>query len=142
MESGLRAGDVRSRTSALIRGRQEALAADVTAAIFGIGGPLDREACRGCAELLVRLFAASVETGSLAGQSAATRDLARYCAPLSTTQLLDAVQHAERVILDEAALDDRLGATTEPWAVVVHAIRRATLEILGAHGEQIAGRDV
>jgi len=40
------------------------------------------------------------------------------------------------------ALDDRLGATSEPWAVVAHAIRRATLEILGAHAEQIAGRDV
>ena len=75
-------------------------------------------------------------------QSAAMRDLARYCPPLTTRQLLDAMHHAERVILDEVALDDRLGATSEPWAVVAHAIRRATLEILGAHAEQIAGRDV
>jgi diguanylate cyclase (GGDEF)-like protein len=46
------------------------------------------------------------------------------------------------VILDEVALDDRLGATSEPWALVAHAIRRATLEILGAHAEQVAARDV
>jgi diguanylate cyclase (GGDEF)-like protein/excisionase family DNA binding protein len=45
------------------------------------------------------------------------------------------------VTLDESALDDRLGATSEPWAAVAHVIRRATLEILAAHADQIAGRD-
>ena len=33
-------------------------------------------------------------------------------------------------------------ATSEPWALVATPVRRATLEILGAHAEQIAGRDV
>jgi diguanylate cyclase (GGDEF)-like protein/excisionase family DNA binding protein len=136
------AGDVRSRTSALIRERQDALAADVTAAISTSPTGLDTEATRGFAELLLRLFAASVDAGSLDTQSAAMRDLSRYAPPLSTRQLLDIVHLAERVILDEVALDDRLGATSEPWAAVAHVIRRATLEILGAHAEQIAGRDV
>lgn len=140
-EPGTLAGDVRSRTSALIRERQDALAADVTAAISAAGPALDLEEWRGCAELLLRLFAASVDAGSLDAQSAAMRDLARYAPPLSTRQLLEAVHQAERVILDEIALDDRLGATSEPWALVAHVVRRATLEILGAHAEQMAGRE-
>ena len=140
-EPGALAGDVRSRTSALIRERQEALTADVAGAISQVGDVLDAQEWRGCAELLLRLFAASVDAGSLDMQSAAMRDLARYSPPLTTRQLLDAVHHAERVILDEVALDDRLGATSEPWALVAHVIRRATLEILGAHAEQVAGRD-
>ena len=141
-EPGLHTGDVRSRTSALIRERQDALSADVVAQIAGLGTGLAPEDLPGCAELLLRLFAASVDAGTLDTQSAAMRDLARFCPPLTTRQLLDAVHHAERVILDEVALDDRLGATSEPWALVAHSIRRATLEILGAHAEQIAGREV
>jgi diguanylate cyclase (GGDEF)-like protein len=70
------------------------------------------------------------------------RDLARFCPPLTTRELLDAIHQTERVILDDVALDDRLGATSEPWALVAHSIRRASLEILGAHAEQIAGREV
>jgi diguanylate cyclase (GGDEF)-like protein/excisionase family DNA binding protein len=141
-ESGLHAGDVRSRTSALIRERQEALAADIVPQIAELGTALDPKELHACAELLLRLFAASVDAGTLDTESAAMRDLARYSPPLTTRQLLDAVHNAERVILDEIALDDRLGATSEPWAVVAHTIRRATLEILGAHAEQMAGRDV
>lgn len=140
-DPGTLAGDVRSRTSALIRERQDALAGDVTAAIAGASAVLDAEEWHGCAELLLRLFAASVDAGSLDAQSAAMRDLARFSPRLTTRQLLEALHQTERVILDEVALDDRLGATSEPWALVAHLIRRATLEILGAHAEQVAGRE-
>jgi diguanylate cyclase (GGDEF)-like protein len=136
------AGNLRSRTSVLIRERQEALAADLTTAIVDLSDTLNDEDRHGCAELLLRLFAASVDGGAIDTQSAAMRDLGRYFPPLSTRQLLDSVHHAERIILDEVAIDERLGATSEPWAMVAHTIRRATLEILGAHAEQIAGRDV
>jgi diguanylate cyclase (GGDEF)-like protein/excisionase family DNA binding protein len=139
---GAISGEIRSRTSALIRERQDSLTADVTAAIAGLSDTLSAEDRQGCAELLLRLFAASIDAGSLDTRSAAMRDLARYSPPLTTRQLLDAVHHSKRVVLDEIALDERLGATSEPWALVAHAIRRATLEILGAHAEQIAGRDV
>src|SRR6187397_2438607 len=107
-EPGTLAGDVRSRTSALIRERQDALANDVAAAISPIAPGLDDEQWRGCAELLLRLFAASVDAGSLDTQSSAMRDLARYSPTLTTRQLLDAVHQTERVVLDEVALDDRL----------------------------------
>jgi len=140
-EPGAGSGDVRSRTSALIRERQDALSSDVAGAISSVGAVLDAEHRHGLAELFLRLFAASVDAGSLDTQSAAMRDLARYSPPMTTRQLLDAAHQAERVILDEVALDERLGATSEPWALVAHTIRRATLEILGAHAEQMAGTE-
>jgi diguanylate cyclase (GGDEF)-like protein len=141
-DSATLSGDVRSRTTAIIRDHHDALASDLTAAFSGFGDSLDRQQWRGCAELLIRLFAASVDSGSLDSQSAAMRDLAHYSTPLSTRQLLDCVHRTERAILDEVALDPRIGATSSPWATVAQAIRRATLEILGAHAEQLAGRDV
>ncbi len=136
------AGDVRSQISALIRERQDHLTADIATIISTLGDDLSPEEWRGCAELLLRLFAASVDAGSLDTQSAAMRDLGHYSPPLTTRQLLDAVHHSERTILDEVTLDARLGSTSEPWAFIAYSIRRATLEILGAHAEQIAGRDV
>src|SRR5262249_21420648 len=115
-------GDVRTRTSALIRERQDALAADVFDAVSRVSDSADAAAWRSLSELLLRLFAASVDAGPLDAQSAAMRDFGRYSPPLTTHQLLDVIHQAERAILDEVALDDRLGATTEPWPVVAHAI--------------------
>jgi len=137
---GRTGGDVRTRTSAVIRERQDALSADICDAVSGVIDGVDAQERRALAEVLLRLFAASI-AGALDPQSAAMRDLGRHSPPLQTHQLVDALHHAERVILDEVALDDRLGAMSEPWPIVAHAIRRTTLEILGAHAEQIAGRD-
>ena len=131
-DSGLQAGDVRSRTTALIRERQDELTTDIVSQITGLGTSLDSQQLRGCAELLLRLFATSVDGGALDTGSAAMRDLARYCPPVTTRQFLDAAHDAARVILDDVALDDRLGATSAPWAIVAHTFRRATL-ISSAH---------
>lgn len=132
---------VRARTSALIRGRQESLSATLGRALSRPSGALRSDEWRDVAESLLRLFAASVDAGSLDTQSAAMRDLERFCPLLTTRELLDTVHLAERTILEELALDARLGATSEPWTIVAQAIRRATLEILGAHAEEVAGRE-
>jgi diguanylate cyclase (GGDEF)-like protein len=134
-------GDLRSRTSALIRGRHDSLAMDVIGAIEGLNDSFGMDDRKGCAELLLRLFATSVEAGSLDTRSSAMRDLARYSPPLTTRQLFDAVHDGERIILDEIALDSRIGANAQPWTQVASAIRRAALDILGAYADQIAGRD-
>lgn len=136
------AGDIGRQTSALIRSRHDVLAADVATALQAIGGTLKPDECRACASLLLRLFASGVERGSLDTHGAAMRDLARYCPPLTTRQLLDAVHQTERVILDELALDNRAGAATESWTQVANAIRRGTVDIFAAYAEQIAGSDV
>jgi len=136
------ATDVRSRTSALIRERQTALATDIASALALKDPTLDGDSWRGCAELIVRMLAVGVDTSDVDAQSLAMRDLARYCPPLSTRGLVEALHEAEHVILDEAALDERIGATSEPWPIVAHAIRRSSLDLLAAYADHIAGREV
>src|SRR5205809_1040342 len=134
------AADVRGRISLLIRERQDALAGDVAAAAGTGRTILASEDRRAFAELLLRLFAAAIDSGSLHPQAAVARDLARYASPLTTPQLVDALHATERILLDEIALDARLGTTSEAWPRAADVIRRATLDVLGAHAEQAAGR--
>jgi two-component system, cell cycle response regulator len=42
----------------------------------------------------------------------------------------------ERTTLDELALDERLGATSEPWPVVAQLVRRASFDMLAAYTER------
>ena len=79
---GTPAGDARSRTSALIRERHGALSADVTASIAGAGDQRAPDACAVLADLLLRLFAASVR-GRIARR--AVGGDARAAAPGSRT---------------------------------------------------------
>ena len=136
------AGAVRRKTSALIRERHATLAGDIADVIATLRPDLADDDWRGCAQLLPALFASGVDGAPLDPASAAMRDLGRYSPRLTTRELFDAVHQAERVILDEIALDAQLGATSEPWALVAHTVRRATLDILGALADQMAGREV
>jgi diguanylate cyclase (GGDEF)-like protein/excisionase family DNA binding protein len=125
----------------LIRERQHALGAAVATAVSIGGEGLTPSDWRRVADLLVRLFASAVETGSLHAYEAVLGELTHYSPPLTTRELVDPLHVTERVILDELALDEHLGMTSEPWPLVAHVIRRATLDVLGAHAEQVAGRD-
>ncbi|PYR78936.1 MAG: hypothetical protein DMF86_04810 [Acidobacteria bacterium] len=133
--------DVRSRAAALIREHESALAAQ-TASVLAGSGSLDGQSWRECADALVRLLATAVEHDGMDAQGAALRDFRRYCPPLTTADLVDALQHAERIVLDALAVDDRLGAASDPWPVVAHTVRRATLQILGAYADQLGAREV
>jgi diguanylate cyclase (GGDEF)-like protein len=67
-------------------------------------------------------------------------ELAQFAPPLTIRQLVDAVHRVERIALDELALHDRLGATSEPWPVVAYSLRAAMLEIITAFVERVPGR--
>src|SRR5437762_11710528 len=111
------ASNVRSHTGAIIRDRQRTLAADLAAGITTGLDALDAEGCRGFAELMVRLMAAAVESGALDPQSAAVRELASHSPPLTTRHIVNGVHRAERIVLDEVALDETIGATSDTWAI-------------------------
>ncbi len=140
-ETGNFTGDLRARTAALLRERAATLTARIAARVAGMGA-LDGHAWSGCAEALAHLVAMTIEKDGMDAQGAALRDVARYCPPLRTIDLVDALQHTEYVVLGELAQDSRIGAGSESWPVVEHAVRRATLQILGAYAEQLAGREV
>jgi len=46
------------------------------------------------------------------------------------------VYFTERATLDELALDDDLGATSEPWPLVGQIVRRASFDLLGAYTQR------
>jgi diguanylate cyclase (GGDEF)-like protein/excisionase family DNA binding protein len=134
-------GGVRTRTSALIRERHDALAADVFGVTSRLGDILNPAEGHAFSELMVRLFATAIDATALEAESVGMRELTRFVPPVTTRQLVEVIHETERAILEDVALDERLGATSEPWGAVAHIIRRAALEILGAHAEQVAGRD-
>lgn len=135
------AGDLRTRAAALLRERAATLTARIVARVAGTGA-LDGHAWGGCAEVLAHLVAMAIEHDGMDGQAAGLRDLGRYCPPLRTVDLVDALQHTEYVVLGEFAQDNRFGAGSESWPVVEHTVRRAILQILGAYAEQLAAREV
>ena len=51
-------------------------------------------------------------------------------------RLFTFVYLTERTVLDELALDDRLGATSEPWPLVAQLVRRASFDLLAAYTER------
>jgi diguanylate cyclase (GGDEF)-like protein/excisionase family DNA binding protein len=130
--------DVREQTAGAIRERP-GLAEDV-AGTLAVEPGLDAEGWRECGHLLVSLLASAVEEGELDPRRGGIHDLARFAPPLTVRQLVYAAHRAERVVLDELALHDQLGATSEPWPVVAHSVRTAVLEIVAALAERSTGR--
>jgi diguanylate cyclase (GGDEF)-like protein/excisionase family DNA binding protein len=126
--------DVRERTAAAIHERQAGLTEDVALLLAG-GSGLSSAMWREFGQVVVSLLADAVEQGEIDHRSGALHDLSRFSPPLSTRQLIHAVHRVERVVLDEVALHDRLGATSEVWPIVAHSLRGAMLEIIAAHVE-------
>lgn len=127
--------DVREQAAAALRDRERGLVADA-AGVLAEEPALDPAAWRQCASVLLRLMALAVEDGDLDGRHAAVDELAPFSPPLTARELIHALHRLERVVLDELALHEQLGATSEPWPVVAHSIRAATLEVIVAFAER------
>lgn len=129
------ARDVREEIAEAIRDRQTGLTEDATAALAQAPG-LSSAGWRECCQALVSLLAQAVADGYLDHRQGGVHELGRFVPPLSSRQLIQVVHRVERIVLDELALDDRLGATSEPWPVVAHCLRTAMLEIITAFTER------
>jgi diguanylate cyclase (GGDEF)-like protein/excisionase family DNA binding protein len=131
--------DVREQIAAAIRQRGQGLTDDITAALAVEPG-LDWAGWHGCSQVLVDLLAAAVEDGQVDDRRAGIHDLARLSPPLTLRQMVHAVHRAERVVLDELALHEQLGATSEPWPIVAQSLRSGALEVIVAFAERSGGR--
>jgi diguanylate cyclase (GGDEF)-like protein/excisionase family DNA binding protein len=131
--------DVRDRIANAIRQRAEGLTEDL-AGTLSIEPGLDLGGWHGCSQTLVYLLAMAVEEGRVDNGRAGIQELSSLTPPLSLRQIIHAIHGAERVVLDELALDEQLGATSEPWPVVAHSIRSGALEVIAAVAERVGGQ--
>jgi diguanylate cyclase (GGDEF)-like protein/excisionase family DNA binding protein len=130
--------DVRGPIASAIRQRRDGLAHGIAAALTGEPG-LDSAGWRRYSQVLVELMALAVEEGHVEHRRGGLPDLSRWSPPLSLRQIVHSVHSAERVVLDDLALDERLGGASEPWPVVAHSVRSATIDVVVAFVE-CAGR--
>ncbi len=131
--------DVREQTAQAIRERKVGLVSDLAGSVPADGAAAHAEAWAACLEALVGLLARAVEAGEIENRRGALKDLSQTAPGMTISQLIHVMQHVERTVLDELALHDRLGATSEPWPVVAHSIRSAMLEVVSvfAEGERV-----
>src|SRR6476661_6011537 len=131
--------DLRQRIALAIQERAAVLVWD-TVAIFPFSGAefLEPEYCNRIGEVVVQLLTIGVRDGKIDPRGGAVAALHRIALERSLTagRLFMFVYLLERSALDELAVNDTLGATTEPWPLVAQTVRRASFDLLAAYTER------
>jgi diguanylate cyclase (GGDEF)-like protein len=131
--------DLRHQIAAVIVDRTPVLVWD-TVAIFPFSGSefLEPEYCNRLGELLAGLLALAVREGRADARSGLVANVHRVGLErsLSVERLFTFVYLLERTTLDELALNDSIGATSEPWPLVAQLVRRASFDLLAAYSER------
>ena len=101
----------------------------------GSDDDLDSEYCHRVGQLLTQLLAFAVRDGRVDARGAFIGDLYRVALErsLPAERVFTFAYLTERTTLDELALSDSFGATSETWPVVAQMIRRASFDVLGAY---------
>jgi len=131
--------DLREQTVAAVRDRELSLTEDIAHAL-ATGHGFESGSSHQFAGLLLSLLERALEDGEIDSRQGIIHGLTRFAPPIAIRPLVHAVQSSERIVLDELALDVRLGATSQPWPVVASAVRAGMLEIVAAFAECQHGR--
>ena len=138
-EGGRAQDDLRQQISRLLLDRLDVISTD-TVAIFPYSGAetLDLEYCSRVGTLLVQLLAFAIRDGKLEPRGGFVADLHRMVLErsLPMERLFTFAYLIERTALDELAVHDALGATSEAWPLVAQHVRRASFDLLGAYAER------
>ena len=132
--------EIRQHIARLLDQRAATVASDATT-LFPYAGlqPADDTSVR-LIDLVIQLLIAAArdaEIDSRSGEVAELRRIARE-KQLPIGQLFGLVYLLERAVLDELALDESFGATSEPWPVIAQVIRRASFDVLAGFSERLA----
>jgi diguanylate cyclase (GGDEF)-like protein len=132
-------GDLRQQIASALLQQVETITSD-SVAIFPFSGAeaLDRNYCHRLGHLLTQLLAVAVRDGRLDPRGGFVGDLHRIVLERALTmeRLFTFVYLTERTTLDEIALHEDIGATTEPWPVVAQLVRRASFDLLAAYADR------
>ena len=138
-----RPGEVPLRTreqiAAAIRQRAEGLTADLRGPVSDEVGT-DPAASAACTDAMLTLLTRAIEDSTLETPPIQRPDAAQFPAGLSIRQVVKVARLVERALLDELALHDPLGATSEAWPLVAHSVRNAVLEVIAWFAEREAAR--
>jgi len=129
--------DLRQQISALLLDGANAISADAVGVLPFTSGSelLDAEYCHRVGMLLLELLAIAIRDGKLDPRGGFVADLHRMELEraLPIEQLFTFVYLVERTALDELALSDTFGATSEPWPLVAQLVRRGSFDLLAAY---------
>jgi diguanylate cyclase (GGDEF)-like protein len=139
-EDRLIGDDLRRQIAAVLIERANTITADAVD-VFPYSGSdeaLEPDYCRRLAAQLVHLMAAAVRDGRVDSRTGFVVDLHRTVLEcgLSMRRLFIFAFLTERTAIDEIALNDAIGQTSEPWPIVEQLIRRASFDLLGAYAER------
>ena len=139
-ESSTLQEDLRQQVSEAILERSALLVWD-TVAIFPFSGTelLEPEYCNRIGDLLVQLLATAVREGRIDPRSGFIADVYRVALERTLTagRLFTFVYLLERTVLDELALNDAMGMTSEPWPLVAQLVRRGSFDVLAGYTERV-----
>lgn len=129
--------DLRQQISALLLEHANTISWDAVGVFPFTSGTetLDGEYCHRVGMLLIEVLALAVRDGKVDVRSGFIADLHRMVLErsLPVDQLFTFVYLIERTALDEVALSDTIGATTEPWPLVAQLVRRGSFDLLAAY---------
>lgn len=131
--------DLRQRVAATLIRQADIIAGD-SVAIFPYSGgeQLDIAYCQRIGQLLIQLLAFAVRDGRMDARGGVIGDLYRVTLERSLTaeRLFALAYLTERTAVDELALNDAIGATSESWPIVAQMVRRASFDFLAAYTER------
>ncbi len=132
--------DLRQRIAAAIQDRGSVLVWD-TVAIFPFSGTelLEPEYCNRMGEIVIQLLEMAIRDGRVDARGGVVADLHRVTLERNLTagRMFTFVYLLERSALDELALSETIGATSEPWPLVAQLVRRASFDVLAAYTERV-----
>jgi diguanylate cyclase (GGDEF)-like protein len=132
--------DLHRRVSGLLLTRAELVASDAVA-VFPLSGAAaaDPDYGQRIGLLLVQALGNAVRDARIDARDGVLTDLFQLVLERAITvdQLFTFAYLAERSALDELALDERLGATSEPWPAVAQLVRRASFDLMAAYAERL-----
>lgn len=132
--------ELRQHIARLLDQRASTVASDALA-LFPYAGlqPADDTSAR-LIDLVIQLLVAAARDGDVDARSGEVAELRRIAREkqLPIGQLFGLVYLLERTVLDELALDESFGATSEPWPVLAQVVRRASFDVLAGFCERLA----
>ena len=130
----------RSQTARILEQHFDTILKDAVA-IFPFAGAesSDHDRSANLADLILQLLTTAVREGELDQRTGRVADLRQLALDFGLTvrQLFGLVYVIERAALDELALDESFGATSEAWPGVAQMVRRASFDVLAAVAERI-----